>query len=130
MMINLKLSKVDEAKMREVMKKQRRPFTQMDVKRFFLDQINRAYISWSRVYKTTNFPNLQSVTAERKKIRSKKSLSEGRINNDVGGYRIFPPQLRKWMKCLTDKTRPIFYFFYWSCFFMDGNILARDLVMP
>ena len=45
MMINLKLSKVDEAKMREVMKKQRRPFTQTDVKRFFLDQINRAYIS-------------------------------------------------------------------------------------
>ncbi len=45
MMINLNLNKVDEAKMREVMKKQRRPFTQTDVKRFFLDQINRAYIS-------------------------------------------------------------------------------------
>ena len=45
MMINLKLSKVDEAKMREVMKKQRRSFTQNDVKRFFLDQINRAFIS-------------------------------------------------------------------------------------
>ena len=39
------LSKVDEAKMREVMKKQRRPFTQNDVKRFFLDQLNRAYVS-------------------------------------------------------------------------------------
>ncbi len=45
MMITLKLSKVDEAKMRDVMKKQRRPFTQNDVKRFFLDAINRAYIS-------------------------------------------------------------------------------------
>mgnify|MGYP004146443607 FL=1 len=45
MMINLKLNKVDEAKLREVLKQRRRPFTQMDVKRFFLDQINRAYIS-------------------------------------------------------------------------------------
>ena len=45
MMINLNLSKVDEAKMREVMRLQRRPFTQAEVKRFFMDQINRAYIS-------------------------------------------------------------------------------------
>jgi len=45
MMINLKLSKVDEAKMRENLKKLRLPFTQANVKRFFLDQINRAYVS-------------------------------------------------------------------------------------
>ena len=45
MMINLKLSKVDEAKMREVMKKQRRPFTQNDVKKFFMDALSRAYLS-------------------------------------------------------------------------------------
>jgi hypothetical protein len=44
MMINLKLSKVDEAKMREVMRKDRRPFTQAEVKRWFLDQLNRSYI--------------------------------------------------------------------------------------
>ena len=44
MMINLNLNKVDEAKMREVMKKNRRPFTQAEVKRFFLDQIQRSYI--------------------------------------------------------------------------------------
>ena len=44
-MITLKLSKVDEAKMRDVMRKQKRPFTQSDVKRFFLDAINRAYVS-------------------------------------------------------------------------------------
>ena len=58
MIINLNLSKVDEAKMREVIKKDKRPFTQNDVKRWFLEALNRAYISWSRVYKTTNFPNL------------------------------------------------------------------------
>ena len=45
MMITLNLTKVDEAKMREVMKKQKRPFTQSEVKRFFLDQIQRSYIS-------------------------------------------------------------------------------------
>ena len=45
MMISLKLNKVDEAKLREILKQRKRPFTQMDVKRFFLDQINRAYIS-------------------------------------------------------------------------------------
>ncbi len=45
MMINLNLTKVDEAKLREVIKKQRRPFTQNDVKRFFLDALNRAYVS-------------------------------------------------------------------------------------
>ena len=44
-MINLNLSKVDEAKMREVMKKQKRPFTQVDVKGFFLDALNRAYMN-------------------------------------------------------------------------------------
>ena len=45
MMISLKLNKVDEAKLREVMKKDRRPFTTRDAQRFFLDQLNRAYIS-------------------------------------------------------------------------------------
>ena len=44
MMINLNLNRVDEAKMREVMKKDRRPFTQAEVKRWFLDQLNRSYI--------------------------------------------------------------------------------------
>ena len=48
MMIPLNLSKVDEAKMREVLRNQRLPFTQANVKRFFLDQINRAYVSLSR----------------------------------------------------------------------------------
>ena len=43
MMINLNLNKVDEAKMREVMKKDRRPFTQAEFKRWFLDQLNRTY---------------------------------------------------------------------------------------
>ena len=45
MMINLNLNKVDEAKMREVMKKDRRPFTSAEVKRWFLDQLNRSYIN-------------------------------------------------------------------------------------
>tara|TARA_A100001011_G_scaffold107657_1_gene114232 strand:- start:170 stop:307 length:138 start_codon:yes stop_codon:yes gene_type:complete len=45
MMINLNLNKVDEAKMREVMKKDRRPFTQAEVKRWFLEQLNRSYMS-------------------------------------------------------------------------------------
>jgi len=44
MMINLNLNKVDEAKMREVIKKDRRPFTQAEVKGWFLDQLNRSYI--------------------------------------------------------------------------------------
>ena len=43
MMINLNLNKVDEAKMREVMKKNRRPFIQLEVKQWFLDQLNRSY---------------------------------------------------------------------------------------
>ena len=45
MMITLNLTKVDEAKMREVLKKDRRPFSQAEVKRLFLDLLNRAYIS-------------------------------------------------------------------------------------
>ena len=45
MIINLNLNKVDEAKMREVIKKDRRPFTQAEVKRWFLDQLNRSYIN-------------------------------------------------------------------------------------
>ena len=45
MMINLNLNKVDEAKMREVMKKDRRPFTREEVKKWFLDQLNRSYIN-------------------------------------------------------------------------------------
>ncbi len=45
MIINLKLSKIDELKLREVMKKDRRPFTTRDTQRFFLDQLNRAYVS-------------------------------------------------------------------------------------
>ncbi len=45
MNLNLKLSKIDELKLREVMKKDRRPFTTKDVQRFFLDQLNRAFIS-------------------------------------------------------------------------------------
>ena len=45
MMIQLNLNKVDEAKMREVMKKDRRSFTQAEVKRWFLDQLNRTYKS-------------------------------------------------------------------------------------
>ena len=43
MMINLNLNKVDEAKMKEVMRKDRRPFTQLEVKQWFLDQLNRSY---------------------------------------------------------------------------------------
>ena len=45
MIINLNLNKVDEAKMREVMKKNRRPFTQSEVKQWFLDQLNRSNIN-------------------------------------------------------------------------------------
>ena len=45
MMINLNLNRVDEAKMREVMKKDRRPFTQAEVKTWFLDQLNRSYLN-------------------------------------------------------------------------------------
>ena len=45
MRVNLNLNKVDEAKMREVIKKDRRPFTQAEVKRWFLDQVNRSYIN-------------------------------------------------------------------------------------
>ena len=45
MMINLNLNKVDEAKMREVIKKDRKPFTQSEVKRWFLEQLNRSYIN-------------------------------------------------------------------------------------
>ena len=45
MVINLNLNKVDEAKMREVMKKDRRTFTQAEVKRWFLEQLNRSYIN-------------------------------------------------------------------------------------
>tara|TARA_B100000424_G_scaffold212583_1_gene170036 strand:- start:143 stop:280 length:138 start_codon:yes stop_codon:yes gene_type:complete len=45
MIISLNLSKVDEAKLREVMKKSRLPFSQSEVKRFFLDAINRSYVS-------------------------------------------------------------------------------------
>tara|TARA_B100001057_G_C22286676_1_gene732894 strand:- start:324 stop:461 length:138 start_codon:yes stop_codon:yes gene_type:complete len=45
MMINLNLNKVDEAKIREVMKKDRRPFTQAEVKRWFLDQLNKSYLN-------------------------------------------------------------------------------------
>ncbi len=43
MNINLKLSKIDELKLREVMKKDRRPFFQGEVKRWFLDQLNNSY---------------------------------------------------------------------------------------
>ena len=45
MLINLKLSPSDETKLRIVMKKDRRPFTTKDAQRFFLDQLNRAFIS-------------------------------------------------------------------------------------
>ena len=45
MLVSLNLTKIDELKLKDVMKKQRRPFTQADVKRFFLDALNRAYIS-------------------------------------------------------------------------------------
>ena len=45
MMINLNINKVDEEKLKIALKKQRRPFTQADVKRFLLDSINRAYVS-------------------------------------------------------------------------------------
>ena len=45
MLINLKLTKVDEAKLREVIRQRRRPFTQADVKQFFMDALNRAYVS-------------------------------------------------------------------------------------
>ncbi len=44
MMININLNKVDETKMREVMRKDRRPFTQLEIKQWFLDQLNRSYI--------------------------------------------------------------------------------------
>ena len=43
MMINLNLNKVDEAKMKKVMRKDRRPFTQVEVKQWFLDQLNQSY---------------------------------------------------------------------------------------
>ena len=43
MMINLNLNKVDEAKMKEVMRKDPRPFTQVELKQWFLDQLNRSY---------------------------------------------------------------------------------------
>ena len=45
MIISLNLNKVDEAKMREVFRKQRRAYSQAEIKRFFLDQLQRAYIS-------------------------------------------------------------------------------------
>ena len=45
MIISLNLSKVDEAKLREVMKRDKRAFSQNEVKRFFYDAINRRYIS-------------------------------------------------------------------------------------
>ena len=45
MNINLKLSPSDETKLRIVMKKDRRPFTTKDAQRFFLDALNRAFIS-------------------------------------------------------------------------------------
>ena len=45
MIINLKLTKVDEAKLREVMRIQRRAFSQNEVKRYFYDAINRSYVS-------------------------------------------------------------------------------------
>ena len=45
MMINLNLNKVDEAKMKEVMRKDRRAFTQLEVKQWFLDQLNLSYIN-------------------------------------------------------------------------------------
>ncbi len=44
MNINLKLSKIDELKLREVMKKDRRPFIQGEVKRWFLDKLNNSYL--------------------------------------------------------------------------------------
>ena len=45
MIINLKLSPSDEQKLKIVMKKDRRPFTTRDAQRFFLDQLNRAFVS-------------------------------------------------------------------------------------
>ena len=45
MIINLNLNKVDEAKMRELIKKDRRPFTQAEVKRWFLEELDRSYIN-------------------------------------------------------------------------------------
>ena len=45
MMIHLNLNKVDEAKMREVIKKDRRPFTQAEVKNWFLEQLNKTYLN-------------------------------------------------------------------------------------
>ncbi len=45
MNLNLKLSPSDETKLKIVMKKDRRPFTTKEVQRFFLDALNRAFVS-------------------------------------------------------------------------------------
>ncbi len=45
MNINLKLSPTDETKLKVVMKKQKRPYTTRDAQRFFLDALNREFIS-------------------------------------------------------------------------------------
>jgi len=45
MIVTLNINKVDEQKLREVIKRDRRPFTQTDVKRWFMDQLNRSYVS-------------------------------------------------------------------------------------
>jgi len=45
MNINLKLTPTDETKLKVVMKRDKRPMTTKDVQRFFLDQLNRAFIS-------------------------------------------------------------------------------------
>ena len=45
MIINLKLTKVDEAKLRENMRKKKMVFTQTEAKRYFYDLLNRDYVS-------------------------------------------------------------------------------------
>ena len=45
MNLNLKLSPTDETKLKMVLKKDRRPYTTKEAQRFFLDALNRAFIS-------------------------------------------------------------------------------------
>ena len=45
MIINLKLTKVDEAKLLENMRKKKMAFSQNEVKRYFYDLLNRDYVS-------------------------------------------------------------------------------------
>ena len=45
MNLNLKLSPSDETKLKICLKKDRRPFTTKEAQRFFLDALNRAFVS-------------------------------------------------------------------------------------